>query len=204
MPGLVAMVRHDDAGDIALRLTRAYAETDCFAVLVGGEGRDASSCIVNANVLSGPVMRGWLDSNASGYGQIKLEPGISCVDLKSALPSAAEVIIWDDATADVGRYLAGLMRPATGYALDVQPGNAGDNAIALAVSLKEDETGSEGYTLVVTGNGVAIRAATPTGVFYGVQTLRQLLPLEVEESRPPDGPVEWAVPCVTILPSLSM
>lgn len=34
---------------------------------------------------------------------------------------------------------------------------------------------SEAYILEVTGSGVAIRAATPKGLFYGVQTLLQLL-----------------------------
>ncbi|MBN9385626.1 MAG: beta-N-acetylhexosaminidase [Chitinophagaceae bacterium] len=35
--------------------------------------------------------------------------------------------------------------------------------------------GKEGYDLTVDGNKVQIRAATPTGVFYAIQTLRQLI-----------------------------
>ncbi len=37
------------------------------------------------------------------------------------------------------------------------------------------EFGREGYTLDVTTNGALIRAAQPVGLFYGVQTLRQLM-----------------------------
>ena len=39
--------------------------------------------------------------------------------------------------------------------------------------------GDEGYELTVTTNGVVIRAATQAGLFYGGETLMQLLPTEI-------------------------
>jgi len=36
--------------------------------------------------------------------------------------------------------------------------------------------GEEGYRLAVTGSRITIRAYRAAGVFYGVETLRQLLP----------------------------
>jgi hexosaminidase len=44
----------------------------------------------------------------------------------------------------------------------------------------------EGYDLTVTADGIRIAARAPAGVFYGVQTLRQLLPwsIEVRGARP--------------------
>jgi hexosaminidase len=44
----------------------------------------------------------------------------------------------------------------------------------------------------VTADAVVIRAQTATGLFNGVQTLRQLLPPEVESAVVSPGP--WVVP----------
>jgi hexosaminidase len=60
-----------------------------------------------------------------------------------------------------------------------EPPAFGDIAIVIAPGEGPHEDGSdseEGYTLEVAPEGVRIGAATPAGAFWGVQTLRQLLP----------------------------
>ncbi len=42
-----------------------------------------------------------------------------------------------------------------------------------------------------------IRASGTTGLFYGTQTLLQMLPSEVFAPRPPDG-IRWTIPCIAI------
>ena len=54
----------------------------------------------------------------------------------------------------------------------------------------------ESYTLEVSAQQVVIRGGGVAGVFYGVQTLRQLLPAETPSSRPPQLPVK--IPCLFI------
>jgi len=58
----------------------------------------------------------------------------------------------------------------------VKPIN-GSLFLALDPSIKYDE----GYTLVITPDGVTVRAKTAVGLFYAVQTIRQLLPIQVEK-----------------------
>jgi len=53
-------------------------------------------------------------------------------------------------------------------------------SIQLALDPSKAALGLEGYELTVTHDGVTLTASQPNGLFYGVQTLRQLLPWSVE------------------------
>ena len=71
-------------------------------------------------------------------------------------------------------------------------------AIKLVLNAKTDTViGNEGYYLSVTKKGVVIRANKPAGLFYGTQTLLQLLPKEIVSTSRVNG-VNWTMPCVQI------
>ncbi|WP_329117616.1 beta-N-acetylhexosaminidase [Streptomyces sp. NBC_01465] len=95
----------------------------------------------------------------------------------------------------IGSYLAGVLRPSTGYRLPVTGGGGGDG-IRLRISAYEKSLGDEGYRLVSGAHGVTITARKPAGLFHGVQTLRQLLPASVEKDSRQPGP--WKVAGGTI------
>jgi len=105
----------------------------------------------------------------------------------------------DPGATAVGRYLATLLRPATGLPLPVHIAADHEARPDQGISLRlaaSPGLGREGYELAVTGTGVTIQAEHPAGLFYGVQTLRQLLPPAVESRAPRPGP--WPVPAVRI------
>src|SRR5688572_25933383 len=58
--------------------------------------------------------------------------------------------------------------------------------------------GKEGYTLNVTPNNITVQANSPAGIFYGVQTILQLLPKEVERKTAAHN-VSWHLPVVTVI-----
>jgi hexosaminidase len=104
------------------------------------------------------------------------------------------VIVADSSVQEVraiGNYLAGILRPATGFKLPVSAG--GDrSAIHLMLSPGDAELGAEGYELTVSEAQVKLVANQPAGLFLGVQTLRQLLPEKIEAQERQKGPWEIA------------
>jgi hexosaminidase len=67
------------------------------------------------------------------------------------------------------------LKELTGYELSISDQGA-QNAIVLQAG--SDTTNAEGYTLTVEKDRIDIKGNSGSGVFYGVQTLIQLLPLE--------------------------
>ncbi|WP_246264667.1 family 20 glycosylhydrolase [Acrocarpospora pleiomorpha] len=109
------------------------------------------------------------------------------------LPAGASIFT-QSGSADVGTYLAGILRRSTGYALPIASAGSGEptSGISLLLSGADPSVGAQGYQLDVTAAAVVLRAQTATGLFNGVQTLRQLLPPEIESTTVRPGP--WAVP----------
>ena len=61
---------------------------------------------------------------------------------------------------------------------------------SIFLLLSNDKTiPKEGYRLKVTNQNITITANESTGIFYGIQTLLQLLPAEVEEKRERKSPL---------------
>ena len=71
-------------------------------------------------------------------------------------------------------------------------------SILLTTAGAEASLGKEGYRLEVTPEGVVIKAPQPAGLFYGVQTLRQLLPAETFGSSKILTGEPFAIPCVRV------
>jgi hexosaminidase len=132
---------------------------------------------------------------------------LSLVPLPSSLERATgafaitsdTTIAVDTAVEDQGRYLAAVLAPAMGFDLRVVTGPA---PTAPSIELRQDRPqadpgADEAYGLAVGPDGVRISASTPAGIFYGIQTLRQLLPPDVFSDTPVTN-ASWVAPAVTI------
>lgn len=93
-------------------------------------------------------------------------------------------------------YLRDILAPSTGYELPIVS-KAGDGAIQLEIDGKLERLGPEGYTLDISPKRIVIRGSKPAGVFYGIQTLRQLFPAAIERRGNVEN-VAWVAPCVQI------
>ena len=116
-----------------------------------------------------------------------------------AFTLTARTVIWtDSATVRIGHYLARALGPATGFPFAVRVGGTPEgHRIELRRDTTLTQAGPEGYRLEVSPDRIAIGGFNPVGVFYGAQTLRQLLPPEVFREATVTG-VAWSVPGVLI------
>ncbi len=98
--------------------------------------------------------------------------------------------------ARVGEDLAALLRRATGYRFPVSGTDtpAPNGAIVLRLG-GAAALGGEGYDVTIDTNSVQILAGAPAGLFYGTQTLRQLLPTPIEAEQSEMHMVTaWTIP----------
>lgn len=104
----------------------------------------------------------------------------------SFAPTRATAMVLPDGVdprvrAAAGR-LAARLRRVWDLPLPVRSESEADGAVsagaapAIHLGLDPGVTGEEAYRLVVGGDGVAITASGPAGLFYGLQTLDQLVP----------------------------
>lgn len=135
----------------------------------------------------------------AALGQISVLPqpvSLSIAEGSFTLRPDTRILV-EKATAETGAMLARWLSPATGYAIKVGEGKDADNTISLRLDKSLGRLGNEGYVLQATTRRVIIRAPREAGVFYGAQTLRQLLPTVIFSSSLQQG-VEWTVPAVRI------
>ncbi len=102
--------------------------------------------------------------------------------------------------ANVGKLLADRINAGSGLGLVVSPtqGAAVHNAIVLTTKNANAALGAEGYQLEITADGAVITAVNGPGLFYGSQTLLQLLPPEAFSPKKAEPSVAWTLPALHV------
>ena len=95
----------------------------------------------------------------------------------------------------VAEFFIKKLQVPTGYTFNLAEGEGKDGiTLTLDATLSLNE---EGYQMTVAPGQVKITAKAANGQFYGMQTLLQLLPAEVESPELVKD-IAWTAPCVTI------
>ncbi|HMK04831.1 MAG TPA: family 20 glycosylhydrolase [Ferruginibacter sp.] len=101
-------------------------------------------------------------------------------------------------TRNAATWLQAFLQKSTGYKNELQQSEGVVPSIHLSINKKADEEiKDEGYRLTVHADNIFINANKPAGLFYGIQTLLQLLPAAIELTATQQL-IQWKIPCVEI------
>src|SRR5688572_24158181 len=102
----------------------------------------------------------------------------------------------NEGTKKVAEQLSKQLTIATGKKVAIEQAGSNKATISMAIS-SNASTSPEGYRLQITPDGITLSAPQPSGLFYGIQTIFQLLPAPIV-SKTPVSSVAWTMPAVTI------
>lgn len=88
-------------------------------------------------------------------------------------------ICYSGEAKEASQWLKTLIAKA-GFAVSIQESDDFGNWKIVQDATLEDTLGKEGYELGISEEGVLLKAASNAGLFYGIQTLRQMFPAEIE------------------------
>jgi hexosaminidase len=123
--------------------------------------------------------------------QLQSQEGVFTLSADTHLAASAE-------TAAIAQLLQHWLTPATGLELPILSETTNrPSEIRFLIDPAQTRFGPEGYTLNITPQYIEARAMRPNGLFYAVQTLRQLLPPAIFTRNRSEGP--WTIPCLQMV-----
>ena len=96
-------------------------------------------------------------------------------------------------------YFGDLLEQSSNKKIEIELGDQQKDAINFVLDKAIENNNKEAYILEVTSSQICIKAATQAGLFYGVQSLRQLLPASIESEEPLAINASYKVPAVKIV-----
>lgn len=134
-----------------------------------------------------------IENSESDY-QIIPQPEHLSMQTGRFLLNSTTKIIAEESLQNEASYLSDLLEGVTGFGVGISKEieEKGNVKLELDASIENDE----GYVLSVSFERISISGKTAQGIFYGIQSLRQLMPIDIESSQ--TNNTEMTIPAVEI------
>lgn len=107
----------------------------------------------------------------------------------------------EEETEEIGKiaeFIREKLKASTGFELNIIKGDSNpSSSIYLTTIGGEENQGNEGYKIITAPENIKVTAYKPEGISRAVQTLRLLLPPDIEKNTVAAG-VEWSIPVSVI------
>ncbi len=120
--------------------------------------------------------------------ELKLEQGSFIFDKET------KFVVADKEQKELAQSFINRFKTVSGWDMEIVNKKPNQNYIQF---ITDKKLGNEAYKLKVTDNGVDISANGFSGFFYGTETIRQLLPIEIESKDKIEN-INWEIPNVEI------
>ncbi len=114
------------------------------------------------------------------------------------LDGRVEIVVSDSEAMPSALFLEGLLEQSSKRRVSVSRGDAREGAINFKIDRDFYSKNPEAYSLSISSDGVYIKAGTNAGLFYGVQSLRQLMPETIESKEPQRVNNSFCLPLVEV------
>jgi hexosaminidase len=166
-----------------------------------GQARICALCAALA--LAATCVTGPIGSKTTGSSVVPAPLSLEARPGTFTLGPSASIVVPEDQPAVLP--VASALRDLLSRSAGVEPGidvSSESPAAAGSITLRLEDLGArlgnEGYLLDVESESVSIRAAAPAGLFYGIQTLRQLLPVFKGKAAGAPESGTLTLPCVSV------
>ncbi len=104
-------------------------------------------------------------------------------------------IIYGEGLENEANYLAGSLQALAGNSFSISTENTNSKSIQLQLgNVEVNGNTEEAYRLQIAENGIVITGSDAAGVFYGIQSLRSMIPVQVYQNTPDS----FSLPYVTV------
>jgi len=152
------------------------------------------------SILSG-TNHGQAPLKSENYALMPYPASLTALDGRFIIDEETSILVDNEpGVISIAEELAAKFKLAAGFSIPIRTDRSGShkNFIRLNLEPLRSDLGEEGYQLEVTRAAIHLAAATAHGLFYGWQTIRQLLPPQIERSEP-GPPVQWSIPALKII-----